>query len=323
MAMRPNDCQFVFVLGVLNPKLMKSVCLLFFLMSSFAGMTQTLSQYFDGADTVVYSSISIEIDTNSIWQIGPPDKELYFKSASTEPNAIVTDTFYAYPTNDTSRFEAKILNEWGNWGILAMQWNQKLDLDSTADWGIIEFSMDGGASWENAFDNPYVYNIYGFDPINVDTMPNGFRAFTDRDTTWKNVWLCLDLSWMWQFGDTVRLRYTIISDSVQTEAEGWLIDDMIANYTQVHTLPEIQQTKYMEVFPNPTDGRVYISTKKTEGFHIIEEMDLIDDQGQVLESWRNVPTKFFIDIEEYPVGLYYLKVKTNIQSEEFKLILNK
>lgn len=302
---------------------MKLTLLFASLMLSVNAFTQTLSQYFDGADTIPSYAILIDIDSSSVWQIGPPDKDLHFKSASTVPNVIVTDTINPYPINDTSRFEIKIANDWGPWGILAIEWNQKLDLDSLTDWGILEFTVDDGTSWMNAFDNPFVYNFYGFDLENVDYMPSGEQAFTAQDTVWKNVWLCFDLTWMSQFGDSVKFRYSLISDSLQTQSEGWMIDNMLAHYTQVHTLPEIEQIDYMTVFPNPTEGRVYISTKKTDGFHIIEEMNLMDESGRIVETWRNVPTKFFIDIGDHPVGLYHLKVKTNLQTEEFKILLNK
>lgn len=306
----------------IKPNKMKTLLLLSLFVSTF-GFSQTLSQYFDGADTLAYQAIMIEIDSGSVWQIGPPDKEVHFKSASTIPNVIVTDTINPYPVNDTSSFRISILNEWGNWGILAMEWNQKLDLDSLSDWGVVEFSLDNGASWMNAFDNPYVYNFYGYNPMNVDYMPSGYQGFTDQDTLWKNIWLCFDLSWMSQVNDSVDFRYTIISDSVQTKKEGWMIDNMLAHYTWVHTLPEIKQDEYMKVFPNPTDGRVYIKAKKQNGFHIIETMDLMDESGRVVESWRNVPTQFFIDLDNHPNGLYHLKVRTNIQEDEFKILLNK
>lgn len=96
---------------------------------------------------------------------------------------------------------------------------------------------------------------------------------------------------------------------------------MIANYTQVHTLEEIEPEDYMTVYPNPTDGRVYINTKKVPDFHIIEQMDLINERGQVLQRWENVPTKFFIDIDSHPTGTYFLKVRTNLRTEEFIIVL--
>ena len=150
-------------------------------------------QYFDGADTNEFSSILIDIDTASsnIWQIGAPQKSI-FDSAATTPNVIITDTINYYPSNNTSSFQYTII-PWTTWGILAIQWKQKLDMDFGKDGGIIEFSVDGGNTWQSAFDNPYVYNFYGFDTNNVDTLQTGEDAFTGVDSTWKDIWLCYDM----------------------------------------------------------------------------------------------------------------------------------
>ena len=55
----------------------------------------------------------MELDTSAsnIWQIGKPQK-IIFDSASTVPNAIVTDTINFYPINNISRFGIKILDEY-------------------------------------------------------------------------------------------------------------------------------------------------------------------------------------------------------------------
>jgi hypothetical protein len=284
---------------------------------------QTFYQYFDGADTSIYNAVMIEKDTNSCWQIGPPQKTL-FNSASTVPNVIITDTINSYRTNDTSSFRIRILNEWENWGILALQWSQKLDLDSLNDWGIVEYSKDDGVTWYEVFDDPFVYNFYGWTSSNVAYMPSGFQGFTHVDTTWKNIWLCFDLSWLSvALPDTLDFRFTVISDSMETNQEGWMIDNFIAGFTWVHTLPENPLDGYMQISPNPTEGRIDIRTQKINEFHIIEEMNLINMRGEVVQTWKNVPTKYFIDIDDHPDGIYYLKVRTNIKTEEFKVVLTR
>src|SRR5688572_8861630 len=187
---------------------MKKIYILFTLMMLLARVlnAQFYTQYFDGADTVFANSVNIEFDTAStnIWQIGSPQK-LIFNSASTVPNALVTDTVNYYPNNNVSSFHTKMYNQmFPPWGILAFQWMQKLDMDHDYDGGIVEFSIDSGATWQNAFNNPYVYNFYGFDAANQDTLSSGDYAFSGTDTLWKNVWLCFDLSWMNFNLDTIR-----------------------------------------------------------------------------------------------------------------------
>lgn len=296
------------------------VLLLFFHFSN----AQYYVQYFEGADTSIHNSVIVEIDpdTANIWQIGEPNK-IIFDSAATVPNAIVTDTINNYPVNNTSRFIIRILNDFTPWGIFALQWMQKLDLDTIEDGGYVEFSIDHGLTWENAFNNPYVYNFYGYQSENVDTLSNGDFVFTGKDTTWANIWLCFDLSWMSTFPDTIIFRFTLKSDYIDNANEGWLIDNFIAQYTWIHTIKKQEPTGYLNVYPNPSNGIIKIETEKLNQFHIIEHMELVDMKGRIVEQWKNIPTKFWFDSTKYSDGLYLLNVKTNLQSETIPVMISK
>jgi len=291
-----------------------------FFLLSWNGYSQIYNQYFDGADTSASNSMFIELDTvnSNIWQIGPPQKSI-FNSAATTPNALVTDTANTYPINDTSVFIINVDYSLFNWGIFALQWKQKIDLENNSDVGEVEFSLDGGLSWENAYDNPYVYNYYGFDIGNIGYW-NGGIGFSGVDTSWKDVWLCYDMSFLFQ-NEALQVRFTFKSDSVNTNQEGWLIDNMSSHITFIHTINENPQEDYIVIFPNETSGELNIQAKKRDGYHIIEEMELINLEGKVVEKFGTCPTKFKIDIGNHAAGLYYLKIKTNIQEEVFPVML--
>lgn len=316
---------FLFSL-ILNPnsKGMKYLVLCF-----FAGILalpvsgQTISQYFDGADTAAWNSIFVEIDpdTANVWHIGQPQKTI-FDSAATVPNAILTDTINPYPKNNVSSFTFKIQPEYFEWGILALQWKQKLAMEAGMDGGIIEFSLDDGFTWQNVFNNPYVYNFYGFDLQNQDTLANGEFAFSGTDESWKDIWLCFDVSFLYIY-DSIPFRYTFISDSSDTGQEGWMIDNLMAHITIIHTVNEKPQNEFFSVYPTVTSGLVNIQTVKLDEFHVIEELRVISINGEVVEKMGPVPTKFYLDISKHPEGLYYLLIKTNIQTGVFPVILNK
>lgn len=291
------------------------------LLSPFMGVGQTYSQYFDGADTSALNSLFIEIDTaaSNVWQISTPQKVI-FDTAATQPNVIITDTLNYYPVNNNSAFSFGIDPQWFGWGILALQWNQKLDLESNLDGGYVEFSIDNGATWDNTFNNPYVYSFYGFDLENQDTLINGDVAFSGVDSTWKDVWLCFDLSWL-SYSDSLLFRYTLKSDSVENNREGWMMDNFLAHITLIHTIVEAVQEEYLVVYPNPTDGRVDINARKIDSFHIIEKMKLFDVAGNLVQEFGISPTKFSIDISHHPSGVYFLKIKTNLQTETFRIVL--
>src|SRR5688572_9662560 len=264
---------------------------------------QFFTQYFDGADTIPEISILVEIDAiaGNIWQIGPPQTNI-FTTPFTTPNVIITDTINNYPVNNVSRFTYNLNTQFPP-GIVALQWIQKLDLESDHDGAIIEYSTDMGQTWFNVFNDPFVYNFYGFDPANADTLVTGEYAFSGTDTTWKNIWLCFDASWM-GFGDTMMVRHTLLSDSANTGQEGWMIDNMMAALTIVHTLGEETQKEYLKVFPTVTNGIVNIMARKVDGFHIIENLEVYNSSGQLVKNFKNVPTKFWVDLKGLPAGNY-------------------
>lgn len=284
--------------------------------------SQTYTQYFDTPynPTDEYSiKINIDNSPSNIWQIGPPQKAI-FNSAATPDKALVTDTINNYPNDNTSSFTFTI-KPFFITGILAIQWKQKLDMDKDFDGGIIEYSVDGGSSWVNVFNNPYVYNFYGFDLNNKDTLSStGEYSFSGTDNEWKDIWLCFHYSWL-SYNDSIIMKYTLKSDNINNNKEGWIIDNLQVHPTYVHTVNKPQQKEYIKIHPIPTNGIINIQIKDIDNFHIIEKMELINNQGKVVQEYGVSPTKFYIDISNHPGGIYFLKIKTNKKTETFRVVL--
>jgi hypothetical protein len=278
-------------------------------------------QYFDGADTALYNSFFMHFgaDSTNVWQIGRPQKTI-FNKAATIPNALVTDTINGYPINDTSSFTFGFKPSASGFGILALQWKQKLDYDTGYDGGIIEYSLDTGSTWKNVFNNPEVYNFYGFNVLNKDTLPGGEYAFTGTDTSWRDIWLCFDRSLI---ADSIIFRFTSLSDSIDNGREGWMIDNMSWHITIIHTVNKQISDEYLKVYPRSTEGIVHIEAEKTQELHIIESMELMDINGKVVERFGRSPVKYYINIANHENGLYFLKVNTNLKSKTFSVLLNK
>ena len=125
------------------------------------------------------------------------------------------------------------------------------------------------------------------------------------------------------FPDTVLARFSLMSDSVNSEKEGWLIDNMWSSITLIHTIKEKDQANYLNVYPNPAREIVHVEARKVLAYHIIEDMELINSTGELVKKWTNVPTKFWFDTGKFANGMYYLKVKTNIQSETIPLLIQR
>lgn len=297
-----------------------SLCIVFLFCFSLNAQT-SFQQYFDGADTSASNSLFPKLDTTGIWQIGTPSK-LRFNTAFTQPRAILTDSALSYPINDTSTFMVPIGLNWFNNGILAVEWVQSLDLEEDKDFGFVEFRTSDTAAWSNIFDNNYVYNVFGFDSANVKQHQGrwGFTGLSDRD----NVWVCLDLSWLWQVSpsDTVYFRYQIISDSIDSQQDGWMLDNFSAHLTAFHTINENKTDAFLQLSPNPSKGIVNISARKTGTVQYIESIELVDLKGMVIKRWGLSPTKFSIDLSDQAAGTYILRINSNLKKEEFRIILH-
>jgi hypothetical protein len=302
----------------------KTSFLLFIVVSLFSFTTSGQymgRQYFDGADTTSFSiKIELEEDSNNIWQIGPPQKPMFFMAASF-PNVLVTDTVNSYPPNNTSSFNFTLVGSWYI-GILAIRWKQKLDMDAGQDGGKIEFSLNTDTVWKNVFHHPEIYNFYGFQAENVDTLADGSYAFTGTDSSWRDVWLCFDISYLALSNDTLRVRFTFSSDSIDNGREGWMIDNLFADITYQHTINEVKAKQYLSVYPNPSGDVVHIQAEKLQEGHIIEYMYLYNSLGQLVDKWKNIPTKYFFDARKYPNGKYYLSIRTNKKAETIPFVIH-
>ncbi len=308
---------------------MKKNIILFFILlfSSFNLLSQNYTQYFDGADTnynhlLTTPSIKIEFNPGSnpnIWQIGKPQKNI-FNSYSTVPNVIVTDTINLYAKNDTSSFQFLTIC-WSQCDIRTLRWKQKLDYVNNEDGGKVEFSVDGGLNWQNAFNNPNVYNFYGFNLANKDTLLNGDVVFSGTDTSWADIWLCFRNPFISGF-DSLMFKFTSITGHSTLSKEGWMIDNLMSNCTVLHTLQDVNKDKYLYIYPNPSNNILHIDLKKNFKDIIIEEIELINSFGEIIDKWQKIKSKLDIYTNNYPNGNYFLKIKTNYITENIAIVIN-
>ncbi|MCG8411454.1 MAG: T9SS type A sorting domain-containing protein [Bacteroidales bacterium] len=251
--------------------------------------------------------VRIQIDTisnpNNVWQIGKPQKEI-FTSAYSAPNAIVTDTINPYPINDTSSFIIKhIVPEMTGFCpyVAKVAGRYKIDSDTLTDFGIIEFSPDNGNVWINLLtDTQYVEQIWSYNeiPVLTGSLPgwNYFSASVAHFGPIYNI----------QPGDTVLYRFTFVSDSIQTNKDGLIFDNL---YFQdwVEGINKIKNQFNSEIYPNPSSGITDIKFRndKNEAF----ELTLFDSNGIFLfAAETNNSNKIRIDLSNYKSGIYFYKL---------------
>jgi hypothetical protein len=258
--------------------------------------------------------------TSNCWQVGQPIKN-HFTAAPSAPNALVTDTWNTYPMNTHSEFiiyhpdTLVVASQFAN--VWAYRWTQFLDMEDKKDFGLVHFTIDSGRTWENLFTSPKIYNFFGYNNQNVDTLPNGELGFTGVDTVGSSIWLCY---WWTNFPfdsiDQLQLRFTFISDSIDTEQDGWMIDNFQLTPTYIHTLQKFEgQGIAMDISPVPADDALYIKAPSLPQLRDIDLLIIRNVEGKEMFRGEQLPPYYRIITRDYPDGIYTVSMQSGAYQE--------
>ena len=274
-------------------------------------------------DTITFEKIeyNIHIDTSSqnIWQIATPQKN-FFDSSYSPAKAILTDSIYDYPINVNSYFDLYISPQiydrfYGD--AFYISFKHKMDTDTLKDGGFITVSRDCGQSWLNIIDdnynevNPKDMNINLYDETSIlEDSIKGFSGHYD--------WVKTEFTWHHipakglGFCDTTTLRFNFISDSVDTNKEGWMIDDILI-YT-VNLKGSISDNSIdmpFQVFPNPSKNYFSILFNEKQSK---TKVKIMNQWGQLMyEEMITNSSKRDIQFDITP-GIYSLLVESEDQA---------
>ncbi|MBK6444498.1 MAG: T9SS type A sorting domain-containing protein [Bacteroidetes bacterium] len=279
----------------------KYLLLILMMLFSVASFSQSSSFYtLDFEDTAVLHHLRIDTvsNLNNNWQVGAPQKTI-FTNAYSNPNVIVTDTINPYPINDTSSFT--IVNVAGDGftypHTASLIGEYSVNSDTLTDFGTIEFSPDNGTSWYDIINDTFITNhIY---------LQQHWISLTGNSNGWQQFYVNLaPLGPLFniQLGDTVLWRFTFISDSIQTNKDGVMFDNLYFE-DYVESIPEIQNDNLISISPNPTSNelRIYKSNVSDS-----QKVQVLNYRGQVLYDNSNFIGDR-IDIRQLPNGIYLLK----------------
>ena len=237
-----------------------------------------------------YSSLTIQGPSN-IWHICTPDKPV-FNSAYSPPHAILTDSTGPYPVNNTSSFIIKFIPYSFCMCSPVIGGYYKFDSDTLTDFGRIEFSVDHGATWLNALSDTVIPDMlwWGTKPV-----------LTGRIHQWRAFHALL---WNYFTSDTLYYRYTFVSDSIQTNRQGWMLDD-IALIDHTEGIRDRVSRDELSIYPDPTDGPVTIKSENDPGQMDVSVYNL---QGQLLLEQKMLKNNGEFNISGLARGLYMVRV---------------
>ena len=221
--------------------------------------------YIDDFDTTF--TIPLRIDTSlagNIWQIGRPQK-IIFDSAYSAPNAIVTDTLNPYLVNNRSSFiitvrDSMVLTQWPI-AFLEVQFMHKYDTDTLHDGCYIELSTDG-LLWQNIIYSPYYYLGFNNMYTSNDTIAGGTHAFSGTSSGWQMIDFYLAPCTFPSALDSMMLRFTFQSDSINNNNEGWMIDNISLATNICEGVEEYNSTSQIILSPNPATNEIRIQSTK-------------------------------------------------------------
>ncbi|MBK9191070.1 MAG: T9SS type A sorting domain-containing protein [Crocinitomicaceae bacterium] len=285
--------------------------------------SQYYTQYFDGLDSNQFEAIFVYPDTSDadVWQFGPPQKT-YFESASTIPDVLITDTVNYYPDSVSTYAWFQVPQDalWA--GGLAIQWVQTIDLDTNKDGAFVEFSSDSGDTWQNAMYHPDVYQYYGWDFANEGTDHTGEPCFTGTDTLWKNVWLCFLYDYLGTI-DNLSVRYRLSSDTIQTNQEGWMLDNLMVAATWFHPVAEQSKVSDYKIYPSVSQGPISITRVNTENNSGNARLKLLTMTGQLILNLGEITEGTTIDLSGQAAGRYLISIENGMKSEMHEIIITK
>ncbi len=215
----------------------------------------------------------------AIYFISP--QKTVFTSASSLPNVIVTDTINSYPVNDTSTFSVRFLAGQGFTypHTATLSGVYKVDSDSLSDFGKIEFSPNNGETWIDLLTDTV------YESTNSLYWITDKPVLTGKAANWEYFFVSvagLGSVFDIQEGDTIVYKFTFISDSIQTNRDGLMYDNLIFE-DWVEGLEEIGYGRIKsECFPNPASDKLSIKFDNNES--VLFDIFIYDVQGKQVYS---------------------------------------
>lgn len=272
---------------------------------------------FEVTDSLYYSQENLLIDTTgaTLWKIGTTQK-YFFSLGGNNTVTIMTDTSLPYPINSNDWFTLKILRN--NNTNLIVTFDHLYYTNAGKDGGIVEFSYDEN-TWHNIMDSCNADGVWwgeaGILTSNfyqkTDTLFNGEMGFSGYSNGWQTsrfqffdgVPVRTTASQYCLESDTISIRFRFISDSVVSNKDGWIIDNIkIENDLYWGSVGDIQTRQTLNVYPNPSDGIIHFPVLPNEKKL---QLEIINSLGQAILA---SPYQQKIDLSNYPPGMYFYKV---------------
>jgi len=293
-------------------------CFLVFIQFSARSQKESMwYQYFFTFDdsTHYYNLIPDPSNPNNDWQIGQPQKIL-FNQAYSFPNVIVTDTSGYYKPSDTSIFTFVTPTYFpAFWPVLEFYF--KVDSDTILDYGKIEVSSDHGQTWMDIVRSANLHGFFWYvnNSSGTQIYSNGdsVNPFTGR-TTGGYYYFRSDLYTFYSLfpTDTIIYKFSFITDAIQTNKEGWMIDNLYFYDWWESIDPHTTGDLNTSVSPDPVNAEMIIRFVNPSKDMI--SIELFDSKGIKQRELSTISDYIKVNTQSLSSGMYLYKImKINTQ----------
>ncbi len=237
------------------------------------------------------------LPTGNLWERAHPSGSV-LNAAASGTYAYCTNASGTYPDQTTAHLYVPCL-DFSQVTSATLGFDMAFDIEQDWDAFYVEYSTDG-STWTvlGSSADPDWYNS-----STVQGACQGAQ-WTGYDSQIRHYSHSLDFL----AGEPrVYLRFVMASD-YSVHYEGVMLDNLQVDL-QLDTKKTAWQT-YLNLFPNPTDGRLFVRARRQT---VVEHYRILDLSGKILSEkhFAQPETRLDIDVHNLPRGAYILELQTN------------
>lgn len=276
------------------------------------------------------SGFTPDTSATPLWQFGNTYKP-FFATDSVPVKGMMTDTVNPYPVNANNYFILNVNN--GEFNPIVNFWH-RFQTTSQHDGGAVEFSIDGGLTWQNVKGacNTDGTGSFGVLTTNFysanDTLITGEPSFNGiGDTT---VYSRFQFLWGYPIRatdgsgcsfdavDNIYVRFRFISDSVADSLAGWVIDSVQIEYDYYgSSVAKVKKQQTLNVCPNPSHEGIY--TFPALDNEQLYNVEIYDAMGSKLLTQ---PYTHLLNLNQYARGMYFYRVTDGTEYYSGRLLFD-
>jgi len=154
----------------------------------------------------------------------------------------------------------------------------------------------------------YVENLY----TSQDTLFNGEKGFSGKSNGWLTTrfsWYIIPVKSLDYIGDTLIIRFNFISDDIETNKEGWLIDNIRLYSKDLGGGIVNKKTSSFRIYPNPSNDFIVIKGVSSN----TENIEIYNLSGNMINQYKYQGLETKISIADLSRGVYLVRIGKEIK----------